>query len=77
MKIVSEMNYNVCSSGMLSLYSTATVSANKAVCCWMIVGKLLEVHGEGSSTTTHGKTSELGERVDRPDNYEPPVLSSV
>jgi len=44
-------------------------------CC--AVGKLLEMHGEGSSTTTHGKTSEVGERVDRPDNYEPPVLSSV
>ena len=44
----------------------------------LVVGKLLEMHGEGSSTTTtHGKASEVGERVDRPDNYEPPVLSSV
>lgn len=41
------------------------------------LGRLLEMHGEGSSTTTHGKPSEVGERVDRPDNYEPPVLSSV
>ena len=41
------------------------------------VGRLLEMHGEGSSTTTQGKPGEVGERVDRPDNYEPPVLSSV
>lgn len=43
------------------------------------LGRLLEMHGEGtSSTTTHGgKPSEVGERVDRPDNYEPPVLTSV
>ena len=45
--------------------------------CWCVsVGKLLEMHGEGSSTT-QGKASEVGERVDRPDSYEPPVLSSV
>ena len=42
------------------------------------VGKLMELHGEGSSgggkTTTVG---EDGEKVDRPDNYEPPVLEEV
>ena len=43
------------------------------------VGKLLELHGEGSggkggTTTT---TDESGEKVARPDNYEPPVLESV
>ena len=43
----------------------------------LLVGKLLEIHGEGSSTTTTGKPGEVGERVDRPDNYEPPVLASV
>ena len=43
----------------------------------VVVGKLLEMHGEGTTTTTQGKPSEVGERVDRPDNYEPPVLSSV
>jgi small subunit ribosomal protein S3Ae len=42
------------------------------------LGKLLEMHGEGSSSTTvPGKSGEVGERVDRPDNYEPPVLSTV
>ncbi|KAI0222995.1 40S ribosomal protein S3a [Lamellibrachia satsuma] len=42
------------------------------------LGKLMELHGEGSSsggkTTTVG---EDGEKVDRPDNYEPPVLEEV
>jgi small subunit ribosomal protein S3Ae len=42
------------------------------------LGKLLEMHGEGSSSTTvPGKPGEVGERVDRPDNYEPPVVASV
>jgi len=38
------------------------------------VGKLMELHGEGSTKTV---TTESGEKVDRPDNYEPPVLDNV
>lgn len=42
------------------------------------LGKLMDLHGEGTGTTT-GKpvTGEDGEKVDRPDNYEPPVLKEV
>ncbi|CAH0393622.1 unnamed protein product [Bemisia tabaci] len=36
--------------------------------------KLLELHGEGQGTTI---TTESGEKVDRPDDYEPPVQESV
>ncbi|ESN97662.1 hypothetical protein HELRODRAFT_185887 [Helobdella robusta] len=38
------------------------------------LGKLLELHGEG---TGKGTTTEGGERIDRPGNYEPPVVDSV
>ena len=43
------------------------------------VGKLMELHGEGSSggKTTTTAVGEDGEKVDRPDNYEPPVLAEV
>merc|ERR1711860_150135 len=40
------------------------------------IGKFMELHGEGSSST--GKTTgEAGEKIERPDGYEPPVLESV
>merc|ERR1712150_241984 len=42
------------------------------------VGKLMELHGDGgSSTTTKTYTGEGGEKVDRPEGYEPPVLEAV
>jgi len=43
------------------------------------VGKLMELHGEGGPTTTGTKTvaAEGGEKVDRVDGYEPPVLEAV
>lgn len=45
------------------------------------VTKLMELHGEGSSTTapaaTTKKSTEGGEKVEQPDNYEPPVMDSV
>lgn len=43
------------------------------------LGKLMDLHGEGTGTTsqTKPKTGEDGEKVDRPDNYEPPVLKDV
>ncbi|XP_074650151.1 small ribosomal subunit protein eS1-like [Tubulanus polymorphus] len=40
------------------------------------LGRLMELHGEGSSTTVK-PTGEAGEKVERPDGYEPPVLQSV
>jgi len=43
----------------------------------ILVGKLMELHGEGSSSTTTKPIGEGGEKVDRPDNYEPPVVVSV
>merc|ERR1712168_266469 len=37
------------------------------------VGKLMELHGDGGGSTTKGGfTSEAGEKVDRPEGYEPP-----
>jgi len=40
------------------------------------LGRLMDMHGEtGSATTT--ATAETGVRLDRPDNYEPPVQASV
>ena len=40
------------------------------------LGKLLEMHGEsGKSTTATGE--DVGSKVDRPDNYEPPVQTKV
>merc|ERR1712108_127634 len=42
------------------------------------VGKLMELHGEGGATSSSkAVTSEGGEKVDRVDGYEPPVLGSV
>lgn len=39
------------------------------------LGRLMDLHGEGASKG--GVISEGGEKVDRPDNYEPPVVDSV
>merc|ERR1712134_53338 len=42
------------------------------------VGKLMELHGEGGATSSSkAVVSEGGEKVDRVDGYEPPVLSTV
>ncbi len=38
------------------------------------LSKLLEMHGDGGKTTT---TEETGEKVDKPDDYEPPVQETV
>jgi small subunit ribosomal protein S3Ae len=38
------------------------------------LGKLMEVHGESAAKTA---TDEAGQKVDRPDGYEPPVLETV
>ena len=45
----------------------------------LTVGKLMELHGDGGSTTTASKGgfSESGEKVDRPEGYEPPELETV
>ncbi|CAG0895200.1 unnamed protein product [Darwinula stevensoni] len=41
------------------------------------LGKLLEMHGEGPGTgTATAEPGEAGAKVDRPDNYEPPVKDS-
>lgn len=39
------------------------------------LGKLLEMHGESGKAIASGE--DVGSRVDRPDNYEPPVQASV
>ena len=38
------------------------------------VGKLMELHGEGGGKTI---VTETGEKIERADNFEPPVLESV
>ena len=38
------------------------------------LGKLMEMHGEGGTKTV---ITESGEKVERPEGYEPPVLESV
>lgn len=44
-----------------------------------LVGKLMELHGEGTSKTSAvpPKVGEEGMKIDRPEGYEPPVLESV
>lgn len=47
------------------------------------LGKLMDLHGEGTGTSKPSASgpatgsAEGGEKVDRPDNYEPPVLKEV
>lgn len=41
------------------------------------LGKLLELHGEGSGKGTSTTEGETGVKVDRPEGYEPPVQESV
>ena len=43
------------------------------------VGKLMDLHGEGtgSGAKSGGAPTEGGEKVDRPDNYEPPIQKDV
>ncbi|CAK9302567.1 unnamed protein product [Gordionus sp. m RMFG-2023] len=41
------------------------------------LAKLMEIHGEGSGDSTEVTVDEKGHVIDRPDNYEPPVLDSV
>ncbi|GFY60558.1 40S ribosomal protein S3a [Trichonephila inaurata madagascariensis] len=43
------------------------------------VGKLMELHGgvSSKSVATPGKVEEEGTKIDRPEDYEPPVLESV
>jgi small subunit ribosomal protein S3Ae len=44
------------------------------------LGKLMDLHGEGSGSSGKGSAptgGEEGEKVARPDNYEPPVLEDV
>jgi small subunit ribosomal protein S3Ae len=39
------------------------------------LSKLLDLHGDGGTSKTPGE--DLGEKVDKPEGYEPPVLESV
>jgi len=39
------------------------------------LSKLLDLHGDGGGKP--GTTDETGEKVDKPEGYEPPVLESV
>ena len=40
----------------------------------VLVGKLMEMHGEGSSSHA---VDETGQKIERVDAFEPPVLESV
>lgn len=42
------------------------------------MGRLLEIHGEaGGSSSAPVATGDAGQKIERPDGYEPPVLDSV
>jgi len=44
------------------------------------LGRLLDMHGEtgsGAATSAQAASGDAGQRMDRPDNYEPPVQDSV
>ncbi|XP_030644088.1 40S ribosomal protein S3a [Chanos chanos] len=43
------------------------------------LGKLMELHGEGGTSTTAAKPSgeDTGAKVERADGYEPPIQESV
>jgi len=43
------------------------------------VGKLMELHGEGSgaSTTVKATGDDTGAKVERADGYEPPIQETV
>lgn len=43
------------------------------------LGRLMDMHGETGSSVAQSSTAQTdaGQRIDRPDNYEPPVMQSV
>lgn len=41
------------------------------------MGRLLDLHGESGSGSGSAAVGESGQKIDRPDNYEPPVMDSV
>jgi hypothetical protein len=47
---------------------------NKQLYFYVTVGKLMEMHGEGGTKTV---VTETGEKIERVDGFEPPVLDSV
>lgn len=49
------------------------------MCLYPAVGKLMELHGEGSSSSSTAKPAEgeTGAKVERADGYEPPIQESV
>ena len=55
--------------------------SNKPYMLWLLpVGKLMELHGEGSSSKgagTGGEGADTGDQVTRPEGYEPPVQEAV
>lgn len=51
------------------------------VCLVFVVGKLMELHGEGGASSAAAKPAgeggDTGAKVERADGYEPPVQESV
>lgn len=41
------------------------------------MGRLLDMHGEIGGASSSAAVGEAGQRIDRPDNYEPPIVDSV
>eukprot|EP00918_Siedleckia_nematoides_P026248 GHVU01056570.1.p1 GENE.GHVU01056570.1~~GHVU01056570.1.p1 ORF type:complete len:266 (+),score=49.82 GHVU01056570.1:24-821(+) len=41
------------------------------------LGRLMDLHGEGTGAKRTVKTGEDGEKVERPEGYEPPVMEAV
>lgn len=78
----------VCGCPELALSANFLVSQfNLTVFCplWLLnahfpptVGKLMELHGEGSSSSAaKGSGDDTGAKVERADGYEPPIQETV
>ena len=41
------------------------------------LGRLLDMHGQGAGASSAAVSGDAGQKIDRPDGYEPPVMDSV
>lgn len=76
-KFEREFGFRVPVHTLIHLFSSLWCHFNSYFVC-VSVGKLMEMHGEGgSSTTAKPAEGDTGAKVERADGYEPPVQESV